>query len=103
MKNFNRFNAGNAKVEFVIEAPLEPQKIFSVLQKESGFSDEEMYQTFNMGMGFYLIVSEKDANDVLDILKNSGEDAKVVGFVRKADRIRTILKRAGKDIVFEGY
>ncbi len=103
LKNFNRFNAGNAKVEFVIEAPLEPQKIFSVLQKESGFSDEEMYQTFNMGMGFYLIVSEKDANDVLDILKNSGEDAKVVGFVRKADRIRTILKRAGKDIVFEGY
>ncbi len=100
LKNFNRFDA---KVEFVIDNVFEPQKIFSVLQKESGFSDKEMYQTFNMGMGFFLIVSDKDSDGVLEILKNSGEDAKIVGFVKKSEKIRTILKKDKKEIVFEGY
>jgi phosphoribosylformylglycinamidine cyclo-ligase len=41
--------------------PLEPQEIFKLLQKEGGVEDLEMYKTFNMGMGFLLILPEKDA------------------------------------------
>ena len=42
----------------------------------------EMYQTFNMGMGFAVIVSEKDVNEATKILqKFSSADVKVVGRV----------------------
>ena len=41
--------------------PIEPQEIFKFLQKEGGVEDLEMYRTFNMGMGFLIILPEKDA------------------------------------------
>ena len=43
-----------------------------------------MYQTFNMGMGMALIVSEKDTNKSVNILKKySKSEAKIVGKIEK--------------------
>ncbi|MBL7054496.1 phosphoribosylformylglycinamidine cyclo-ligase [Candidatus Woesearchaeota archaeon] len=96
LKNFNRINQ---KVEFRINAPLEPQPIFKLMQKESGFNDEKMYTSFNMGMGFFAIAKKQDSEDILQILK----DAEIVGEVTKSDKTRTVLEKEGKKIVFEGY
>src|SRR3989338_2070203 len=51
LKNLNRL-PGN--IQFVIDDPIEPLPIFKLMQKESKFSDEEMYSSFNMGMGFFI-------------------------------------------------
>jgi phosphoribosylformylglycinamidine cyclo-ligase len=48
LHNFNR--VGN-DVKYIINAPMEPQDIFKLMQDESGFNDEKMYRKFNMGMG----------------------------------------------------
>ena len=45
-----------------------------------GISDEEMYQTFNMGMGMAIILPEKLVKKALAILNKSLE-ARVVGRV----------------------
>ena len=63
-------------IGFVIEGPLEPQEIFGAIQEWGEISDEEMYQTFNMGMGMALIVPEEEVEKVLRI-----GGAKVVGRV----------------------
>ncbi len=55
------------KLGFDFYDPLEPQEIFKLLQKEGGVEDLEMYQTFNMGMGFLLILPEKDAARAAEI------------------------------------
>lgn len=46
---------------FDIHSPLEAQPIFSFLQELGGVDDLEMYCTFNMGMGFMIVLPEKDA------------------------------------------
>ena len=55
------------KLGFDFYDPLEPQEIFKLLQKEGGVEDLEMYKTFNMGMGFLLILPEKDAARAAEI------------------------------------
>ncbi len=95
LKNLNRIRG----FEFFINKPLKPQPIFELMQKESGFSDEQMYTTFNMGMGFFAIAKKEDADDVLQMAK----DADVVGEVRSSGKSRTILDKGGNKISFEGY
>lgn len=96
LKNLNRLTG---KFEFVIDDPITPQPIFELIQKEAKFSDEEMYRKFNMGMGFFIMVNEDDAEAILKIAK----DSKIVGEVKKSDKTRTILKKDEKNIIFEGY
>jgi phosphoribosylformylglycinamidine cyclo-ligase len=63
---------------FCIDDPIRPQPIFDVVQELGQVSDEEMYRTFNMGMGFAIVLRQDDVADALQAL---GDDAKVVGQV----------------------
>ncbi len=96
LKNFNRIKE---KVEFRINKPLKPQPIFELMQKESKFTDEQMYKTFNMGMGFFVICKKEDVDDILQIAK----DGDVVGEVRKSNKTITVSEKNNKKIIFEGY
>ena len=96
LKNLNRTSE---KVEFRIDKPLKPQPIFHLMQEESEFSDQEIYETFNMGMGFFVVCKKQDANKILQTAK----DAAIVGEVRKSNKTVTVLEKDNKKIVFEGY
>ncbi len=75
LRNFLRLRRG---VGFVIEDPVRPQPLFSYLQDLGAVEDIEMYQTFNMGMGFAVICPESTANDALESL---GHGSAIVGRV----------------------
>ncbi|MBN1134612.1 MAG: phosphoribosylformylglycinamidine cyclo-ligase [Methanosarcinaceae archaeon] len=47
--------------------PIEPNAIFKFLQEEGNVDDLEMYRTFNMGMGFILILPEDDAEKAAEM------------------------------------
>ncbi len=64
-------------MRYVITSPLPPQKIFDVIMERSGEDYQEMYQTFNMGMGFAIIADESCEGAILREIK----DARVVGYV----------------------
>ena len=73
---------------FSLDEPFEPQKMFKVMQELGNITDEEMYQTFNMGMGMAVVVDEKDTDDALSILKKHSEvDVKVVGSVKEGEGV----------------
>jgi len=67
-----------------IADPLEPQGVFKEIQKQ-GVSDEEMYKTFNMGMGFCVVCDPDDTDWILGKLKTK---AKVVGMVEKGKGVK---------------
>lgn len=74
----------NRNVKFVIDDPFEPQPIFKFLQKSGNVDDKEMYQTFNMGMGFVVIAPKDDADKTVKILKKySKSQVKIVGKIEK--------------------
>jgi phosphoribosylaminoimidazole synthetase len=54
-------------------------EIFDYLQKLGNVADEEMHRTFNCGIGMVLVVEKNGVNEVLEVLKNAGEEANVIG------------------------
>lgn len=61
---------------FEITDPIEPQPVFRFLQDLGGVDDAEMYRTFNMGMGFVVVLPEEQAGDACRIM---GPGSKVIG------------------------
>jgi phosphoribosylformylglycinamidine cyclo-ligase len=61
---------------FAIDYPLEPQPVFAFLQEEGKVEEAEMYRTFNMGMGFAVVLPEEEAERACRIM---GAGSKVVG------------------------
>ncbi len=57
--------------------------IFDIIKKEGKISDAEMYRTFNMGIGFAVVVKEKDLEPTLKKLKRFGEKVYVIGHIEK--------------------
>jgi phosphoribosylformylglycinamidine cyclo-ligase len=97
LKNLNRIKG----FQFEIDDPIKAQPIFELVQKESGFSDKQMYKKFNMGMGFFLIVDKNNADKALSIAEKFKETPKIVGEVTKGEG--TVLIKDNKKVVFEGY
>jgi len=56
--------------------------LFDWLQKMGNVAPQEMYRTFNCGIGMVVIVAKKDANSALKQLNASGETATVIGVIR---------------------
>ncbi len=55
--------------------------VFGLIQKIGRVEEEEMFRTFNMGLGMILAVSADQADDCLAWLRNKGEKAYLVGKV----------------------
>jgi phosphoribosylformylglycinamidine cyclo-ligase len=58
--------------------------IFSFLQEEGRIPEEEMWRTFNNGIGMILVVQALEAEGVLTRLKESGETAYLIGEISEA-------------------
>ncbi len=69
-------------VKFVIDKPLKPQRIFKFIQELGSIDDDEMYRTFNMGMGFAIVLPENEVKDVKKFV-----DGRVVGYVEEGEGV----------------
>ncbi len=58
--------------------------IFGLIQKAGNISLHDMFNTFNMGVGMVVTVSAEDVEKSLDILKECGEEAYVLGDIVKS-------------------
>lgn len=71
----------DAEVGFVIgDLPPTPP-IFELIQRLGGISTTEMFQVYNMGIGFCVLAAEKERDLVLSILNRHGRRAQVIGRV----------------------
>ncbi|HDN68363.1 MAG TPA: phosphoribosylformylglycinamidine cyclo-ligase [Methanomicrobia archaeon] len=66
---------------FDIYEPLEPNEIFRFIQELGSVPDEEMYKTFNMGMGFAVVIPESEEREAV-----RATGGKIVGAVVEAER-----------------
>lgn len=57
--------------------------IFSKLKEWGQLKDEDMFATFNMGIGYIAVVSKDDATKAIECLKAIGEDAYIIGSISK--------------------
>lgn len=55
--------------------------LFQWIQEQGNISDEEMYRTFNLGVGMIIAVSQSEVNTTIDIIQAAGERSWVIGDV----------------------
>jgi len=61
-------------------------KIFDIIQEQGKISDKEMYRTFNMGIGFVIVVNRRDSQTVIKRLSSLGEKAFEIGYIKEGRR-----------------
>src|SRR3989442_299576 len=57
----------------------EVPSLFRLIQKGGAVSDEEMFRTFNMGIGMVVVVAPEDLHEVEHSLERRGETSFVIG------------------------
>jgi phosphoribosylformylglycinamidine cyclo-ligase len=78
-----------AVVGYVLDTLPEPPPIFPLLQRLGKVSDEEMFQVYNMGVGFCLVVAAAEVDRALEVLRRHGAAPLVLGRA-VADPDRTV-------------
>jgi phosphoribosylformylglycinamidine cyclo-ligase len=63
--------------------------IFSIMQEAGNVEQNEMYRTFNMGIGMVLAVAATDVDDILSRLNGLGEQAWLIGEVKNMTKSQT--------------
>lgn len=60
--------------------------IFKLIAERGNIPERDMYNTFNMGIGMAVIVPESELEKSLEILKQAGEEAYLIGEVIEGNR-----------------
>ncbi len=61
--------------------------VFKMMQKLGNIEDEEMYRTFNMGIGMMMVVNAADAEKAVAKLNSIGEKAYIIGKVVEGNKV----------------
>jgi phosphoribosylformylglycinamidine cyclo-ligase len=68
-----------ADVAYEIDDPLPVPPVFELIQERGGAGDAEMYDVFNMGCGFCVVVPATDEAAALEVLRRHYAEAKRIG------------------------
>lgn len=63
----------------IVKSSVKVLPIFDLIAKTGNISERDMFNTFNMGVGMSIVVSQEDKDEALEILRAAGEDAYVIG------------------------
>ena len=61
--------------------------IFDLIAKTGNIPERDMFNTYNMGVGMSIVVSPEDVDTALEILRESGEDAYLIGEIVTAEEL----------------
>ncbi len=73
--------------------------LFELIQKESGTSEKEMYQVFNMGHRLEVYTSESAAQQLIDIGTEFGIETKIIGRVENHEAEKVTIRK--ENIAFD--
>lgn len=85
------------KYGFFLDSLPQPPKVFRIIQKIGNVTDKEMYRTFNMGVGFCIVTSTDDVDEVIGICEKYGTRAYKIGSVDEGPGVRI----KGKDFILK--
>lgn len=69
---------GTKSLSFRLEA-VEHQRVFDLIAEEGDLSTREMYSTFNMGVGFCVVLPAAHAEEAIRMLRREGHEGTVIG------------------------
>lgn len=85
----------NSDFGFEIENLPDTPPIFSLIQESGNVSDEEMFRTYNMGVGFCLVTPFDDVVNVFDICHKHNIKCYKLGYAVKDKEKKIIIQSRG--------
>lgn len=71
-------------------ASLKVLPIFDIIAQTGGIPERDMFNTFNMGVGMSVIVKKTDADRAVEVLRECGEDAYIMGEIVPGEGISLV-------------
>ena len=84
------FSSGKVRAEIYKDSWEKPE-IFHWLQNAGNIEESEMLKTFNCGIGMILIVNPKETNNLLNKLKELGEEPSLIGKIIHNENPETLV------------
>ena len=72
-------------IHYIKDNLFDPDPIFTLIKRESGESWRAMFENYNMGVGFEMIVKPEAADDVINLSEKFDLEAKVIGRCERSD------------------
>lgn len=88
-ENLPRMMSKDLGVKIDINSFKTPE-IFNLLSKLGNIEEKEMYNIFNMGIGFVLAINPNDKDKVLELFKEINQEAYVIGQVTNSKKVELI-------------
>ncbi|MBK8494708.1 MAG: phosphoribosylformylglycinamidine cyclo-ligase [Chitinophagaceae bacterium] len=78
----------------------EPPEIFNIIKQNSGSSNKEMYEVFNMGCRLEIYCDAADADIMIAAANEFGIAAQVIGRVEESDKKELVIRLKDEEIVY---
>ncbi len=80
---FLNLSRAAAPVGYILDKVPDPHPVFYLIQRCGDVRPEEMYYTYNMGIGFCIVVAAKDVDSVHSIAQKYSLKAHTIGFTTR--------------------
>jgi phosphoribosylformylglycinamidine cyclo-ligase len=101
---FLNLSRATAPVGYVLDTLPETPAIFRLLQQYGSISDADMYFTYNMGIGFCVVIAPEDVDAALAIARKHNSPCSVIGHAVSDPERKVLLPSVdlvGSNDVFE--
>jgi phosphoribosylformylglycinamidine cyclo-ligase len=97
--SFAKLSRLNNKVDYNLDNLPQQENIFSLIQQAGKISLKEMYSTFNMGIGFCIIVSKSGIDNVENILEKNKVRYHQIGYITRGNGVVSMRKEGRKYVL----
>jgi phosphoribosylformylglycinamidine cyclo-ligase len=94
---FTKLNRLNSNVDYILDNLPEIKGIFKQIMVDGNIDIAEMYNTFNMGVGFCVIASKNEADNILASIKEDGLKCQIIGKIKSNGNGNCFIKNKGED------
>lgn len=97
--SFAKLSRLNNKIDYYLDNLPQHENIFSLIQQAGKISHREMYSTFNMGIGFCIIISKTGLDNVEKILEKNKVKYHQIGHITKGNGAVSVTREGRKYVI----
>jgi phosphoribosylformylglycinamidine cyclo-ligase len=97
--SFAKLSRLNNKIDYYLDNLPQQENIFGLIQQAGKISHREMYSTFNMGIGFCIIVPKTGIDDVEEILEKNKVKYHQIGHIDKGNGSVSVTSEGRKYVL----
>jgi phosphoribosylformylglycinamidine cyclo-ligase len=93
---FTKLNRLNSDVDYILDNLPQIKGIFKQIMIDGKINAAEMYKTFNMGIGFCIIISKDEVENIVDIINNDNMQCQVIGKIKAKGNGNIFIKKGNE-------